>query len=287
MMTSTLTVWGLLLATPGAVDTQFVQVHPEPIDGLGWRRSVGQWRAVVLLHGLQPHPFDDSKVAQSALRDWQKPGSTLVTALTHHADVFAFAYGQNVALEEIAAEPALRIGIARLRKLGYQEVVLIGHSAGGLVARQFVEDHPTAGVTKVIQVCSPNGGSSWSKLAIGVRHSQEAFMRSLTKEGRQMCLKQRSGKRIPADVEFVCVVGMGAGFGDGVVSCQCQWTEDLQAQGIPAVPLGTTHFRAMRSPECAEKLAELVREPQRRWDAARVSGVRRQLLGRSARSVSP
>ena len=54
-----------------------------------------------------------------------------------------------------------------------QATGLVGYSAGALIARYFVEDSPDYGVTKVIQVCAPNGGSGWGKLTAGVRQSQE------------------------------------------------------------------------------------------------------------------
>src|SRR5207244_2414497 len=122
------------------------------------------------------------------------------------ADVFAFAYSQDVPLETVADGPGLRDGVRRLKALGYREIVLVGHSAGGLVARQFVEDYPGAGVTKVVQVCAPNGGSAWAKARMAVRKKQEAFLASLTRKDRRLSLHERAEKRIPADVEFVCVV---------------------------------------------------------------------------------
>ena len=68
----------------------------------------------------------------------------------------------------------------RLRQAGYSEVILLGFSAGGVVARQFVEDNPAAGVTRVIQVCAPNLGSPLAKLKSSVGLAQESFLQSLT-----------------------------------------------------------------------------------------------------------
>ncbi|MCS6850800.1 MAG: hypothetical protein NZ700_06485 [Gemmataceae bacterium] len=110
--------------------------------------------------------------------------------------------------------------------------------------------------------------------------SQLSFLESLTKEGREQSVKERAGKNVPSHVEFVCVVGNGAGVGDGVVHCRSQWTEDLQRQGIPAVALSVSHFMAMRSTQGAALLAALVRDKQPRWDADKVAAVRRELLGR-------
>ncbi|MCS6850801.1 MAG: alpha/beta hydrolase [Gemmataceae bacterium] len=147
----------LLVIGGGPVKTDFAQVFPVPkIPGLT-ERSPGQTRAVLLLHGLRPHVFREADVAQPGFQDWQQPGCTLVKALSAVADVYASAYGRNATVEDVAHTKALREAVGRLVDLGYQEVILVGHSAGGLIARQLVEDYPDLGVTKVIQVCPPNG----------------------------------------------------------------------------------------------------------------------------------
>jgi pimeloyl-ACP methyl ester carboxylesterase len=267
----------LVLGAP-PVDTRFVQLAPLPKDPGAVERTPGQQRAVVLVHGLHPHPFSNANVHKALFASWQEPGSPPVRRLAREADVFAYAYAQTVAVEQVADAPGLGDGVARLRERGYTEVVLVGHSAGGLVCRHFVEDHPDAGVAKVIQVCSPNGGSCWGKATAGVRHDQEDFLRSLSTEGRQRCLKQRSGKKIPDGVEFVCVVATRGLNGDNLVTCPCQWTEDLQGQGVPAVAVELSHHKAIASAEGAEQLARLVRESQPRWDPAQVAAARPKVL---------
>lgn len=276
-MLATLSVLVFLQARP--VETLFVQTYPIPQDVAVFERSKDQSRAVVLLHGIRPHVFNESAIAKASLHDWQRNSSVLVQTLAKDSDVYAFAYGQTVPVDDIARVPDLATNLRRLKQMGYRELILIGHSAGGLIARQFVEDYPEVGVTKVIQVCSPNGGSSWSKIKIGVRPSQQLFQDSLSKEARQLCLKCRCDKQVPRDVQFVCVVGNGGALGDGVVLCNCQWTEDLQNQGIPAVPLFTTHFWVMRSRSGAEKLAQLVREDQPRFDEFQRQQTKKLLFG--------
>src|SRR5205823_5158589 len=123
-------------------------------------RSSEQARAVILIHGLQIHPVSNLEVLKATFRGWQKPHSQLVDALTPEADVYAFAYSENVPLERIVSESLLKVRIDQLKDLGYTQIVLIGHSAGALIAREFVEDYPDCGVTKVIQVCAPNAGTS-------------------------------------------------------------------------------------------------------------------------------
>jgi pimeloyl-ACP methyl ester carboxylesterase len=282
---------------PAAPDTKFAQLAPVYREGPVWQPSVAQPRAVVLVHGLHIHPFSSRNVKRAEWRNWQRPDSPLVKALALEADVFGFAYSQDVPLETIAETPGLHNGIQRLRGLGYREVVLLGHSAGGLVARQFVEDHPGAGVTKVIQVCAPNGGSNWARARMAVRKNQGSFLSSLTRKDRQHSLEERAGKGIPAGVEFVCVVGRvhipvlsprekgdrsARGWlrpGDGVVSAASQWTPELQEQGIPAVPLSAGHSGVLHSKDGIEAVVRLVRERIRRWDADTVRAARRRILG--------
>jgi pimeloyl-ACP methyl ester carboxylesterase len=277
-MSPVLSVVSMMFLSTPAVDTRFAQVAPVVRDAASGVRSAGQERAVVLLHGLYPHPFSKDNVNKALFRDWQKPESRLVKHLAQDSDVFAFAYAQNVAVEEVTQASDLRSHIRRLRQLGYRDIVLVGHSAGGVIAREFVEDYPREGVTKVVQVCAPNGGSSWARLP-AMRSNQSEFLASLTKSKRRSTLNNRGDRLVPAHVEFACIVGTGAINSDGLVLCRCQWTDDLQDQGIPAYPIGGAHWSVPSSGKGVELIARLVREPQPRWDAGRVATLRRQVLG--------
>src|SRR5262245_6107196 len=207
-----------LLLAPESIDMRFEQVVPITRAAASLVRSPRQDRAIVLIHGLLPHPISNSNVATPDLTGWEKSGSMLVTTLAPLADIFALGYGQNAPVDDIAKSPALAWNINRLRSLGYREIILIGHSAGALIARYYVEDSPGGGgVTKVIQVSPPNGGTSWAKRTVSVRQSQEALLTSLSKESRQAVVRLRDGKSIPPEVQFVCVlcaIGLG---GDGIV----------------------------------------------------------------------
>jgi hypothetical protein len=261
----------------GPVESRLKQVAPLPPDSLTLERSPGQERAVVLIHGLNVHLVRKSLVDHPSYRCWQEPDSRVVRHLAPLADVFSLAYSQNAPVEQISELAGLPGQIDLIRRLGYREIVLIGHSAGALIARQFVEDHPDAGVTKVIQVCAPNTGSAWAKLPL-VRANQASFMYSMTCAGRQHILAQRAGKRIPAHVEFACVLGSCKLGGDGVVLNRNQWSEELQQQGIPVIPFHCNHYDAMILTRSAELLAQLVREALPRWDAEHVAAVRKQLI---------
>jgi len=255
---------------PTPVETKFEQVAPEHETSATFARSPHQSRAVVLVHGLR---WRDGLASHKAnFESWQRPDSTLVKTLKKDADVFAFAYGQNVVVDRIAELAELADNLRRVRQLGYKEMILVGHSAGGLIVRQIVEDHSDTGVTKVIQVSAPNGGSDLGK------SFQEPFIASLTKQERQACLLKRADKKIPAHVEFVCVVSGALGT-DLMVLCKCQWTEDLQQQGIPAFALHKNHHNAIASQAGADLIGQLVREKQPRWDPAKVAAEKKTILG--------
>jgi pimeloyl-ACP methyl ester carboxylesterase len=280
MSSASILLAALLLAQP-TVETKFAQVAPPAVlSATIPARTPGQSRAVILLHGLHLHPINDAGAWHAELSHWEEPTSPLVKALGRDADVFAFGYAQNEAVDVVAQAPALGAYVAQLRRAGYREIVLVGYSAGGLIARYAVEDEPACGVTKVIQVCAPNGGSSWGKFTASVRQSQEPFLLSLSKEARQTAMRRRVDKAIPANVEFVCVVGTIGHAGDGLVRADCQWTPDLQRQGVPAVVLRTGHLGAMRSKAIAKTLADLVREPQPRWTPGQVELARLKVLGK-------
>lgn len=249
-----------------AADAEFVQVAPLAQSFLPFVRAKN--RAVVLIHGYSAQP---SHRAKATFHSYQVPGSPLVMSLAKQSDVYAFAYAQTVPVDDIANSVTLSQGLSTLRQLGYTEIVLIGFSAGGLVARQVVEDSPGAGVTKVIQVCTPNAGTTWSMVSVST------FAHSLSPKARARQLQVRGQKKIPDNVQFACIVGNGLVEGDGIVSTRSQWSEDLQAQGIPVHQIHTDHLRAARGKPGVTLITELVQESQPRWSASDVSAARKRL----------
>jgi hypothetical protein len=266
----------LTLAGPPA--SEFVQVAPMSATGK-LTRTCGQERAVVLIHGLLIGTLSADKVNSPTMHEWQKPNAALVQRLGKEADVFSFSYAQNVPLGDIVKMSGLAANVSELQKMGYTSIVLVGHSAGGLIARQFVEDNPDCGVAKVIQVCSPNGGATLAdfKLAPAV---QKAFLHSLSHEVRRKEMKDRADVHFPSKVEFVCVIGCSMGESDGLVSVKSQWTDDLQNQGIPAYLLRESHRHAVRAPAGVDLITRLVTTPQPRWDEDKVKMERKHILGK-------
>ncbi len=283
MLTTLTLMFTLAQGGPVQIESICHQVAPPHTDGK-WTRTPKHTQAVLLIRGLQVHVLE-ANVPKAELRPWQKADSPMVKELAKNADVFVFAYGQNGSLDVVIKESKLSGSIAELRKLGYSDVALIGHSAGGLVARHFVEDHPDCGVTKVVQLAAPNGGSNYADLEAKLKivpKSQKAFLECLTIAHRRICLDLRAEKRVPDKVEFICVVAREKKNADtdGVVPCVSQWTTDLQKQGIPAVSVVSSHSHVVRDDKVVETVAGLLRAKQDRWPAERVDKAKKEILGK-------
>jgi pimeloyl-ACP methyl ester carboxylesterase len=250
------------------------QPFPGPYSANHLTRTKGRELAVVLLHGLDLRD-DGGSPAKPRFVDWQGSTSPLVTMLSSHADVFSISYAQNTPVEEIASFPEMRDAIAKIKQLGYAEVVLLGHSAGGLVARHFVEEHPRAGITRVLQIATPNAGAklaTWAVNLLQVPKAQATFVESLSPAHRTALLKSRQHKTIPASVDFVTVVTRSSSKanGDNAVHTECQWPSDLQSQGIPCVCVAGTHLGVMDDDDCLKIYCKLVTERQPRWASSKV-----------------
>jgi pimeloyl-ACP methyl ester carboxylesterase len=276
-MSAIFPVFLICLPQQAPVEIRFEQVYPNR-TGKAMERSAGQVHAVVLIPGLKIHPVHGSLAAKAEFHNWQEPGSFLVPALSKDADVFALTYGQTADLDTISQAPSFENALEKLRFLGYREITLVGHSAGGVLARLFVENHPDGPVTRVVQICAPNLGSSWAKAEVGSRRIQGLFYQSLTKSWRQNVCLVRKDKLIPANVQFLCILGTVGTLGDGLVSCESQWPEDLQRQGIPVVRLPTTHLVVMHSKKTAQVLAELIVHDHPRWQPIQVEQARESIL---------
>jgi pimeloyl-ACP methyl ester carboxylesterase len=269
------------LAAPATEDvpTQFWQIAPEPFAATQpFQKS--HPRAVVLIHGLMVYPLSPSLVRQANPHPWQHPDGALVRALSGEFDVYGFSYAQIRPISDIAASPGLIRGVARLKAMDYREIILIGHSAGGLIAREFVEQFPESGVTKVLTVAAPHRGSSLATWSLGVPAVQWPFLRSLTPAAREKAADKLES--LPPTIEFCCVVCKLTGFsGDSVVSAASQWPEDLQVQGVPAVVVPAGHKEAVRSEKAVSVITQLARRPIRRWQPEQVQQVREHLFGGS------
>jgi hypothetical protein len=237
-------------------------------------------RAVVLIHGLKVQVFSPERATHPDPHSFQKPRSELVKGLEESFDVFGVSYAQAGPVDWVAASPKLREGIKALRFAGYKEIVLVGHSAGGIVARKFVEMHPKAGVNKVIAVASPYLGSGWAKLPDQILpKSQMMFIHSLLPNHREECTRNCTAV-LPEDLQFACVVcKLPRLDSDTTVGIDSQWPKDLQKLGIPISLVNCNHFDAMKHEKAVQAIVELAKGKVVRWTPAETEKAQRILFG--------
>jgi pimeloyl-ACP methyl ester carboxylesterase len=277
----------MVFAAPAAnLPTELWQVAPDAKGKAGWLGTPRtKDRAVLLIPGLKIHPFRPALATRPERHPFQEPGSELVRALAKDSDVFAFGYAQTAPLDAVVHAPGLRNSVANLKRAGYKEIVLVGHSAGGVIARLFATAYPDAGVTKVITVGSPHAGAEAAHIPVGYPKAQAPFVQSLAPE-------VRTAARVAADmkseqtIQMACVVcKLGRFDGDGLVNVASQWPEDCRKCGTPAVLVSASHWDAMLNPTSAKTIAELARDPLARWSADEVEKARKVLFGDAARPV--
>ena len=268
-----------------SLPTAVWQVGPEVkarFDGDPVALMVTKDRAVLLVHGLQLHPIRPDRAHRPELHEWAQPKAGLVQTLARDFDVYAFGYAQTVPVDAVSVSPGLAAAVEKLRAAGYRELVLIGHSAGGVIARQFVERNPDAGVTKVIQVAAPNAGSEFAKIPVGMPKTQAPFVKSLAPRPRRAVARAADGG-LADEVEFCCVVcKLPKIHGDSLVALESQWPSDLQRQGVPAALIAVSHFEAMKAGHAVKRIAELARERLIRWTPEQVEQGRQIVFGKDA-----
>jgi pimeloyl-ACP methyl ester carboxylesterase len=264
--------------------TEVVQVAPHvrpEADGKPTELKKTKDKAAFLVHGLMLHPIRPVKATLPDPHEWQQPRSNLVKNLADDFDIFSFGYAQTTPLDAVASTPGMRNGVARLKEAGYKEIVLIGHSAGGLIIRQFVERFPDAGVTKVVQVAAPNYGSDLATINVGLPKPQVSFIKSLAPTPRTLVAD--ASEKIPEKIDFCVVVCKLWGVQtDSLVVLDSQWSKDLQKQGVPAVLVAINHFDAMKAPHAVSTIGELAREKLVRWNPEQVESCRTILFGKDA-----
>lgn len=281
-MTAAVAVLGLLTLDPCVELPTLVwgitpEVKAEDLAALKRTKD----KAVVLIHGLQARPIHPAKAEKPDPHAWQKADAPLVKALADDFDVFGVSYAQTIPMDLVPLSKGLRDGIAALKAAGYTEIALVGHSAGGVIARRFVECHPECGVTKVVAVAAPFHGSLWAKLpGFILPKPQASFIGSMLPNVRRQW-RDKCGCDLPKDVQFCCVVcKLPRLAGDSVVAASSQWPEELQKQGVSAVAVRCSHFGAMTGEKPIAAIAEVLNGKVKRWDEEEVTTARKVLFGK-------
>lgn len=260
------------------IPTAYWQISPENRAGGLPKREKD--RAVILIHGLVPRPVQVKKAAIPEPHSWQKPNSHMVKKLAPDFDIYGFSYAQTLPVDFVTHSCGLRGAVKQVKAAGYKEVVLIGHSAGGVVAYQFAEQYPDAGMTRVVVVAAPLHGSRLANVpTVGLASTQVPFIKSLAPDCRKL-QSEKCGRPIPVSLEICCVVCKLPRLAtDTIVPAESQWPDLAQKQGIPAVLMEVNHFDAVRSARGADKVAELAKGKLTRWTPEEVEQARKALFG--------
>jgi pimeloyl-ACP methyl ester carboxylesterase len=285
MMPSVTVVVAVFAAPAANLPTEFWQVAPDhKLEPSQVKLPRGKDRAVLLIPGLMLHPLRPQLATRPELHAWQEPASELVRLLAKDFDVFAFGYAQNTSLDAVAQSPGLRSSISPIREAGYKEIILVGHSAGGVISQLFTESHPDAGITKIIAVSAPFKGSELANLKGGYPRVQALFVQSLSPEARA----EAHARTFVPPIEMACVVCKLRKFeADGLVNTRSQWPAECRRAGVPAVLSLISHFEAMSNASSARKIAELAREKLTRWTPEEVDRAIQVLYRRTEPRSNP
>jgi triacylglycerol esterase/lipase EstA (alpha/beta hydrolase family) len=109
--------------------------------------------AVVLVHG-----YLSNRGYFAPMVRWLEARGVAPVIVPNYRSVFS-----NV--ESGAGE--LHAAIERLAAGGVQQVVLVCHSMGGLLARRYLQDHGEARVARLVTIASPHHGTVLSRMGIG------------------------------------------------------------------------------------------------------------------------
>lgn len=238
-------------------------------------------KAVLCIPGLYPHPIRPEKATMPEMHPWFEPNAPLLAALEKEFDVYAFGYAQTVSLDLVADSNGLHSTIRQLKEAGYKEIVLIGHSAGGLIAFQFAERNPQSGVSKVIPVSAPYAGSELADLSLPLPRTQVTYIRSLSPQPRKDVLATM--KPFPKEIEICCVMCKVSRLpNDIMVGLDSQWPEEIRKQGIPTTLVNVNHFEAIKAPQGVAIVADLAKSKLVRWDTADVAKAKAIVFGQQA-----
>jgi pimeloyl-ACP methyl ester carboxylesterase len=281
-MTSAVTLAGLIALTPALnIPLTFWGISPEvkEVDAKADFKPT-KTRAIVLIHGLLPRPIRPELAHTPDPHSWQNRTGDLVKTLAEDFDVFGVSYAQTLPADLVPVSQKFRESIAVLNKLGYKDIVLVGHSAGGIIARHFVEMFPDAGVTKLITIATPHLGSGWTNVPSRLwPKSQVPFIESLSEGYRTVAT--RNAPPLPKNLEVLSIVcKLPRIDSDTMVGVKSQWPTDFQQQGISAIVVRCNHFEAMKNTEVTKAIQTAARDRIVRWKPEDVEKARGLLFGK-------
>jgi len=217
---------------------------------------------VLFVHGIQGYPQQFGALIERLDRDRFQP--------------WFYFYPSGIHLDSIARH--LTLVVAGLEeRYGFDEMALVAHSMGGLVARAFLLDHaqqPDASqVRAFVAISTPWGGSPQ---AAGVEEAPQEYMvySWLDMSPESPFLKglfyqppdHRRARPLPASTRFDMIFGyrrredsFGAS-GDGTVEMRSEARLEAILAARTLLPLDDTHVGILEREETAARVDSILRE---------------------------
>lgn len=242
----------------------------------------GMWKFYDFFLTAQPgiyflEPYDPKKIPVlfvHGIGGTPREFRALIASLDHtRFQPWVYYYPSGTYLEYSAS--LLAQLFVRLRvEYGFKEAVVVAHSMGGLVARQFLlQDYETNG-TKVVRtfvtIASPLGGMesagkgvesspivvyAWEGLAPG-----SAFLEGLYYSDSEKTQR----RRLPKHIDYHLLFGFhGTSASDGVVALSSQLRTEAQQEAHSQRGFEADHRSILKSPAVAARLNEILSETPR------------------------
>lgn len=212
---------------------------------------------VLFVHGVGGTPRDFAPLIQALDRRRFQP--------------WVYYYPSGARLETSAA--LLTQLFVRVRQqFHFEKAVVVAHSMGGLVSREFVlsdfEDNATRVVRTYVTISSPFGGmesagkgverspvviEAWHGLAPGSAYLDGLFYRDVP--------KNRQRRRLPDHIAYHMLFGFrGGASSDGVVAISSQLRTEAQEEARSLRGFDEDHTGILKSPATAARLGEILAE---------------------------
>lgn len=176
---------------------------------------------------------------------------------------WVYQYPSGAAVDSMAYLLYWKLLNLRLRH-GFQSLVVVAHSMGGLVVRSFLVNHGAEfpQLRLFVSISTPWGGEPSADL--GVRHSPAVVpsWRDMQPDGEFM--RALFERRLPAHVQQVLYFGHKGGYSlmrpntDGTVTLASQLRMPAQAEAKLVVGFDEDHASILTSPQMAAQLSALL-----------------------------
>ncbi len=216
--------------------------------GKGWEspevKPTGDY--VVLLHGIRASAGAMDNIA----RYLDERGYTVV-----NIDYPSSKY-------EVATLAKDYVGPALENCCGGREIHIVTHSMGGIVLRQYLQNHSIENLGKIVMIAPPNHGSAWSDRLGDWKIAQWIMGPALPelKTGESGVPDSLPSRLSPtANPEFGIIAGNGRfGENDGKVSVESTKLEGMADFKI----VGETHISILAAQEVMEAVERFLKEGQ-------------------------